>query len=103
MKKALITAACIFALVLGVAYNLWQDGTKPNFGIIPFFLFGIALAAGFLRRLILARRSGNLREGFEPLRDAGLAFENLAFGRDPESRPGRIQNTGQLLPKDPVD
>ncbi|WP_345473358.1 hypothetical protein QMQ05_04430 [Glutamicibacter ectropisis] len=102
MKKALIITACITALVLGMIYGLWQDGTKPGFGIIPFILFGMALVAGFIRRLVVARRAGNLREGFQPLRDASTAFENMAAGRDAEFRPGVIQHHPQHPDKDPL-
>ncbi len=103
MKKALIITACIAALVLGMIYGLWQDGTKPGFGIVPFILFGIALVAGFIRRLIVARRAGNLREGFEPLRDASTTFENMAVGRDPEFHPGVVQHDLQRPVKEPLD
>lgn len=103
MKKALIITACIAALVIGMIYGLWQDGTKPGFGIVPFILFGIALVAGFIRRLIVARRAGNLREGFEPLRDASTTFENMAVGRDPEFHPGVVQHDLQRPVKEPLD
>jgi len=103
MKKVVIITGCIIVLLLGVVYGLWQDGKKPNFGIIPWILFGLALAVGITRRLIVARRAGNLREGFEPLRDASSTFENMVLGRPQETRPEVANYQTQDLPKDRMD
>jgi len=103
MRKALVVTACIVALILGVIYNFWQDGTKPNFGIIPFVLFGLAFIAGLIRRFIVAYRSGNPKRSFEPLRDANTTFENLVLGRKSETDPRVIQHHVQSPFKDPAD
>ncbi|MGQ3382036.1 hypothetical protein [Glutamicibacter sp. TV12E] len=103
MKKALIITGCAIAVLLGVIYGLRQHGDKPDFGMIAWILFGLALVAGFTRRLIVARRAGKPREGFEPLRDASTAFENMAMGRAPDDRPDFSAHQGQHLPKSPGD
>jgi len=103
MKKALIITGCAIALLLGVIYGLWQDGDKSDFGMIAWILFSLALVACFTRRLIVVRRAGKLREGFEPLRDASTTFENMTMGRAPDARPDFSPHQGQRLPKDPGD
>ncbi|MGO2492606.1 MAG: hypothetical protein ACTH8G_13810 [Glutamicibacter arilaitensis] len=89
MKKALVFSCCVLAVVLGMAYTLWQDGTKFNYGLIAYILFGLALAIGFTRRLFLARRAGHSRNALTPLRDAGTTYERLILGR-PEAAPTEI-------------
>ncbi|UYQ78427.1 hypothetical protein OF385_04555 [Glutamicibacter sp. JL.03c] len=89
-------------VLLGVIHGLSDDDARTNFGIIPWIAFPLAVAAGLIRRLILARRQGNLRQGFEPLGDAGIAIENMAMGKEPDSRPGTIQHAGKPQPEDPL-
>lgn len=103
MKRALAITVCVVILLLGVIYGLSDDDTRTNFGIIPWILFPLAVAAGLIRRLILARRQGNLRQGFEPLGDAGITIENMVMGKDPDSRPGTIQHAGKPHPEDPLN
>ncbi|WP_417365853.1 hypothetical protein [Glutamicibacter arilaitensis] len=101
MKKALVISCCVLAVVLGMAYTLWQDGTKFNYGLIAYILFGLALAMGFIRRLILARSAGHSRNALTPLRDAGTTYERLVLGRPEEAPTEIVQEVEHSLPLDP--
>lgn len=101
MKKFLLAVICVLALVLGMAYILWQDGTKPNYGLIPFVLLGLALAIGAFRRLLVARCDGNTRQGLAPLRDAGTTYGNLLLGREQGTHPVPLGDASNHLLEDP--
>lgn len=62
-------------------YVYWQDGTKPNYGFVPFIIFGAALAFGIIIRLLKAKRGAKVREGLKPFIDAGKTYEALALAK----------------------
>lgn len=81
MKRLLIAILCTALLVSGVLYNLWQDGSKPNYGAIPYFGFWALVVIGTLLRVRRARRDSRAPRPFQPLADASKVYENILLSR----------------------
>lgn len=81
----------------------WHDGTNFSYGLIAHILIGLALAIGFIRRLVLARKVGHPRSALAPFGDAGAINENLVLGRLEVAPTELFQEVEHSLPLDPKD
>ena len=82
MKKLLLALLFLVLLGLGIAYILWQDGSKPNYGFVAFVLFWAAIAIGFVVRLVKARRGTLAERPFHPLDDPAKNLRGPAAGQE---------------------
>lgn len=91
MKRKIIVAFGFTLVLIGVSiYSYYQDDGASSLINIGLVVFGIALATGFVIRLVRAMNGSRIRDAFGPVVAAADAYQSIIL-----SRPTAGESTGE--------